>query len=88
MSEITLSEMEEQVLNFFKREYPRDYTIQEVAENLNIHRNTASNHINFLERIGKLIMSRTVGRMNFYTINTETVRPLPNNQQKKTDNTK
>ncbi len=88
MSKIELSEMEERVLNFFRGEYPKDFTIQEVAENLKIHRNTASTHINFLERIEKLVLSRTVGRMNFYTINIEVVKPLSDDQSRKTDDAK
>lgn len=75
MTQIELSEMEKRVLNFFREHYPRDYTIQEVADELDIHRNTASTHIHFLKRIDKLILTRTLGKMNFYTINIKTVKP-------------
>lgn len=80
LTEIELSEMEKRILEFFKEEHPMDFTIQEVSEKLDIHRNTASKYIHFLSRIGLLNRTRKIGMISFYAFNPEPTSSLKINE--------
>jgi len=71
MSDITLREDEKRILDFLTENHPKDYTIPEIAEALNLERSTTHNHILFLKRIGRIIHSRTIQKTKCYTINPE-----------------
>lgn len=45
---------------------PKDLSIEEIAAETGIHRNTVSKYIYGLEKEGKIIMSRQVGSAKLY----------------------
>ena len=59
-------EASEKIVNCLKSEYPKDLSIEEIAEKTGLHRNTVSKYIWGLEKEGKVRMSRTVGRAKMY----------------------
>jgi len=60
---------EERILKCLESEYPRDLSIEEIARKTGIHRNTVSKYIWGLEKVGKVAVSRVVGRAKLYVIN-------------------
>jgi DNA-binding IclR family transcriptional regulator len=61
-------QIENTILQFLKKESPKDFSIEEIAEKTKLHRNTASKYLFGLEKEGKIKNSRTVGRAKMYTI--------------------
>jgi DNA-binding IclR family transcriptional regulator len=47
---------------------PRDLSIEEIAAETGIHRNTISKYVYGLEKEGKIVMTRQVGAAKLYTI--------------------
>ena len=66
---IELTEPEEKVFQFLKKLYPRDFTIEELAERLNMERSTIHNHLLFLKRIKRIIFTRKVRKSKLYSYN-------------------
>ncbi|MFW9939428.1 MAG: hypothetical protein ACFFFT_00210 [Candidatus Thorarchaeota archaeon] len=58
----------EDIIKFLQDNYPKDYNILEIAQNLRIHRNTAFTYVKILLDEGKITISRTIGNSNMYTI--------------------
>ena len=56
------------ILEFLKKKDPMDYNINEIAGKIKIHRNTARKYIKKLVAEGSIIVSRTMGKINLYTI--------------------
>jgi DNA-binding IclR family transcriptional regulator len=56
------------IIDCLKRAESRDLSIEEIASQTKIHRNTVSKYIYGLEKEGKIIKTREVGRAKFYTI--------------------
>jgi len=61
--------IEERIFKCLESEYPRDLSIEEIARKTGIHRNTVSKYIWGLEKVGKVAVSRVVGRAKLYVIN-------------------
>jgi DNA-binding IclR family transcriptional regulator len=59
---------EQLILNFLKKEYPKDFSIEEIADQTRIHRNTVSKYLLALQAGHKVKSSRTVGRAKMYVI--------------------
>jgi len=57
---------DQKILECLENEYPRDLSIEEIAEKTGVHRNTVSKYIWGLEREGKVKISRRVGRAKMY----------------------
>lgn len=68
MDDIQLNESEQKIFDFLKEKYPKDYSIIELADVMDMKRPTVHNHILFLVRIEKIIHSRTVSKTKFYTV--------------------
>ena len=47
---------------------PRDLSIEEIAAETSIHRNTISKYVYGLEKEGKIIMTRQLGAAKLYTV--------------------
>jgi biotin operon repressor len=58
----------QQVVDCLRKAAPRDLSIEEIAKETGIHRNTVSKYVYGLEKEGKIIMTRQVGGGKFYTI--------------------
>jgi DNA-binding IclR family transcriptional regulator len=59
---------EEKILKCLENEYPRDLSIEEIAEKSGVHRNTVSKYIWGLEKEGKVRISRKIGRAKMYIV--------------------
>ena len=59
-------EVEKKVLDFLQREFPKDFSIEEIAMKTGLHRNTVSKYVFGLEKEKKLKISRNVGRAKMY----------------------
>lgn len=55
------------ILDCLKKAAPRDLSIEEISAATGTHRNTVSKYVYGLEKEGKIIMTREVGRARFYT---------------------
>lgn len=59
-------EVEKKVLRFLRKEYPKDFSIEEIAAETGLHRNTVSKYLFGLEKEEKVKISRNVGRAKMY----------------------
>jgi DNA-binding IclR family transcriptional regulator len=59
---------EKLILNFLQRQYPKDFSIEEVAAETGLHRNTVSKYLFGLEKASKVKTSRTIGRAKMYVL--------------------
>ena len=59
-------DIEKTVLEFLRKEYPKDFSIEEIATKTGVHRNTISKYVFGLEKCGKVKISRIVGRAKMY----------------------
>ncbi len=59
---------EQLILNFLQKQYPKDFSIEEVATETGLHRNTVSKYLFGLEKARKVKSSRTIGRAKMYVI--------------------
>ena len=80
MTEIELTEEEKKIVKFLEDNYPRDYSVSEISESLNIHRSTVSIRVDFLKRMKKIVQTRTLGKSILYT-----VRKKPDKRTSKND---
>ena len=62
-----MGESSRRILGVLKRAAPRDLSIDEVAELVKMHRNTASKYVHALEREGKVAMTRQTGNTKLYS---------------------
>jgi DNA-binding IclR family transcriptional regulator len=60
---------EQTILIFLQKQYPKDLSIEEIAEQTGLHRNTVAKYLFGLAKEGKVKNSRTIGRAKMYTIN-------------------
>jgi predicted AAA+ superfamily ATPase len=58
--------VEKLILDFLQKEYPKDFSIEEIAAETGVHRNTVSKYVFGLEKAGKLKNVRTIGRAKMY----------------------
>ncbi|NLF87257.1 helix-turn-helix domain-containing protein [Candidatus Bathyarchaeota archaeon] len=56
------------ILNFLQKQYPKDFSIEEVAAETGLHRNTVSKYLFGLEKEKKVKTSRTIGRAKMYVL--------------------
>jgi DNA-binding IclR family transcriptional regulator len=56
------------ILECLKRAAPRDLSIEEIAEETKVHRNTVSKYVYSLEKEGKIMMTRKLGNAKLYTV--------------------
>lgn len=62
ISKMSLNEeIRGKILDFLKQHYPRDYNIQEIADAIEIHRNTVSTYIKVMIAAGDIKESRRIG---------------------------
>lgn len=62
------------IIQFLKKNLPKDFNIQEIAYNVKIHRNTISTYLKVLVAEGKLKITRTMGNINLYSLPKEKVK--------------
>lgn len=60
-------EIARQILELLQKEYPKDFSIEEISAALGIHRNTISKYIYGLEMAQSIKCSRTIGRAKMYS---------------------
>jgi DNA-binding IclR family transcriptional regulator len=61
-------EVEALILVLLQKEYPKDFSIEEIAAKTGLHRNTVSKYVFGLEKEGKVKISRNVGRAKMYVV--------------------
>lgn len=59
-------DVEKLVLDLLLKDYPNDFSIEEISEKTGIHRNTVSKYVYGLEKAGQIRNSRTVGNAKMY----------------------
>ncbi len=59
---------EKAILECIKKSAPKDLSIEEVSKETGIGRDTVSKYLYGLEKAGKIVLSREVGRAKFYTV--------------------
>ncbi len=59
-------DLKKRIIQYLKDNYPKDFNIQEVADELGIHRNTMSTYLKVLHAEKKITLSRKIGKMNMY----------------------
>jgi DNA-binding IclR family transcriptional regulator len=57
---------EQLILEFLRKQSPKDFSIEEIAEQTGLHRNTVSKYLFGLGKEKKVKISRTVGRAKMY----------------------
>lgn len=60
-------EIKKKILEVLQEHYPKDFTIQEVANEANFHRNTVSTYLKVLVAEKKAFVSRNIGKINLYS---------------------
>ncbi|TXT58613.1 MAG: hypothetical protein BAJALOKI2v1_340045 [Promethearchaeota archaeon] len=60
-------EIKKKIMSFLKEKYPKDFNIQEIADNTEIHRNTVSTYLKVLVAEDKLKVTRKIGRIRLYS---------------------
>ena len=64
-------EIKQAILQFLEVNYPKDFNIQEIANNTKIHRNTVSTYIKVLVAERKVNLTRSMGKINLYSLSIE-----------------
>ncbi len=59
------------IMEFLEKNHPKDFSIQEVADATQFHRNTVSTYLKVLVAEKKIIISRTIKNVNLYSYVTE-----------------
>ena len=62
-------EVRKKIIVFLKKEFPKDFNIQEIAGEIKMHRNSVSTYVKVLVAEGKLKISRSIGKINMYCVN-------------------
>ena len=63
-----VTEIGKKILQFLEENYPKDFSIQEISDNLKIHRNTVSIHLRILKALKLVKLSRKLGTSKLYTV--------------------
>ena len=61
-------EIKKRILAFLKNEYPKDFSIQEIADKTKMHRNTISIYLKVLRAEEMIVISRVIGNNTMYSI--------------------
>lgn len=56
------------ILNMLTEEYPKDFSIKEIKEKLGYSRGTISKYLEVLKAEGKIIITRSYGKINLYSL--------------------
>jgi predicted AAA+ superfamily ATPase len=59
-------DVEKVILDFLDAQYPNDFSIEEISEKTDIHRNTVSKYVYGLEKAGRIKNSRSVGNAKMF----------------------
>lgn len=60
-------EIQKKILEVLEKHYPKDFSIQEVANETDYHRNTVSTYLKVLVAEKKAYISRNIGKVNLYS---------------------
>ena len=60
-------EIKEKILEFLKSKHPKDFNIQEIADETDTHRNTVSTYVKVLVAEKKLKITRKMGKIRLYS---------------------
>ncbi|HEC36712.1 hypothetical protein LCGC14_0517750 [marine sediment metagenome] len=60
-------EIKQKILKLLEKHYPKDFTIQEVANESGLHRNTVSTYLKVLVAEKKAFITRNIGKVNLYS---------------------
>lgn len=60
-------ETKNSIIQFLQKNYPKDYNLKEISENVKIHRNTARTYAKVLVAEGKIEISRIMGNIILYS---------------------
>ena len=63
--------IKEKIFSLLKRNFPKDFSIQEVADDTGFHRNTVSTYLKVLVAGKKAVITRSIGKVNLYAYNKE-----------------
>lgn len=63
--------IEQDILQFLKENFPKDFNIQEITNGVKVHRNTVSTYVKVLTAQGKIKLTRTMGKINLYSSSME-----------------
>jgi DNA-binding IclR family transcriptional regulator len=61
-------EIEAKVLECLRKAAPKDLSIEEISNLTKLNRNTAAKYLFALEKEGKIVMSRQVGKAKLYNV--------------------
>lgn len=61
-------EVKKKIIVFLRKESPKDFNIQEIAGEIKMHRNSVSTYVKVLVAEKKIFISRTIGKINLYSI--------------------
>ncbi len=59
-------EIKQKILEFLKQSHPKDFSVQEVADGTEFHRNTVSVYLKVMVAEKKVIIARKIGNANLY----------------------
>ena len=60
-------EIKRKILEVLQNNYPKDFTIQEVANETEYHRNTVSTYLKVLVAEKNAFITRQIGKVNLYS---------------------
>lgn len=60
--------IKQDIILFLQDNFPKDFNIQEIADYVKVHRNTASTYVKVLVAEGKIKLTRTMGKINLYSL--------------------
>jgi len=63
--------IKQDTIQFLQNNFPKDFNIQEINDYIKVHRNTASTYVKVLVAEGKLKLTRTMGKINLYSLSME-----------------
>lgn len=63
--------IKQDIIKFLQDNFPKDFNIQEIADSVKVHRNTASTYAKMLFAEGKIKLTRTIGKINLYSLSIE-----------------
>lgn len=59
--------IKQKILTILKESFPKDFTIQEVANATGVHRNTISTYLKVMNAEKKVVITRKIGKINLYS---------------------
>jgi predicted DNA-binding protein YlxM (UPF0122 family) len=60
--------VEQKIIKCLREAYPKDLSIEEIADITHTHRNTVSKYIYSLNKEGKIKVARQIGRAKMYVL--------------------